>query len=90
MKATVTRNGIIAAAAVLFAALMLTSVVQAQPGSRSPDGRFMGGGPRGMLPGVRDLDLTNAQREAIRDIAQQNRGKGSAMAEPLGRRCKRQ
>jgi Spy/CpxP family protein refolding chaperone len=82
MKATVPRNGIIAAA-VLFAALTLTSVVQAQPGSRSPNGRFMGGGPRGMLPGVRNLDLTDAQREAIRDIAKQNRGKGSAMAEQL-------
>ena len=84
MKVTATRNGIIAGVVVLFAALMLTSVIHAQPGSRSQDGRGMGGGPRGMLPGLRDLELTDVQREAIRDIAEQNRSEGSAMAEQLG------
>ena len=84
MKVTATRNGIIAGGVVLFAALMLTSVIHAQPGSRSPDGRGIGGGPRGMLPGLRDLELTDVQREAIRDIAEQNRSEGNAMAEQLG------
>lgn len=84
MKTAATRNGITAVAAVLFAALMFTAVVQAQPGSRSPDSRFMGGGPREMLPGLRNLDLTDDQREAIRDIAEQNRDNGSTMVEQLG------
>ena len=87
MKVTATRNGIIAGVVVLFAALMLTSVIHAQPGSRSQDGRGMGGGPRGMLPGLRDLELTDVQREAIRDIAEQDRSEGSAMAEQLGAAC---
>ena len=84
MKVTATRSGIITGGVVLFAALLLTSVIHAQPGSRSPDGRFMAGGPRGMLPGLRDLELTDVQREAIRDIAEQNRSEGSAMAEQIG------
>ena len=37
-----------------------------------------------MLPGLRDLELTDVQREAIRDIVEQNRSEGSAMAEQLG------
>ena len=84
MKVTATSKGIIAGVVVLFAALMLTSEMHAQPGSRGPDGRFLGGGPRGMLPGLRDLDLTDAQREAFGDVAEQNRSEGRAMAEQLG------
>ena len=53
-------------------------------GRGNPDGRFTGGGLRGMLPGLRDLDLSDAQREAIRNIAEQNRSEGSGMAEQLG------
>ena len=83
MKVTTTRNGIIAGVVVLFGALMFASVLHAQPGSRGPGGRFMGGGPHGLLPGLRALELTDAQREAVRDIAEQNRGEGSAMAEQL-------
>ena len=84
MKATVAQSGIIAVAAVLVTALIFTAAVQAQPGSRSPGGRFMGDGPLRMLPGLRNLDLTDDQREVIRDIAEQNRDKGSTMVEQLG------
>ena len=84
MKVRTTRNGIVAGLVVLFAALMFVSEMHAQPRSGSPDGRFMGGGPRGMLPGLREMNLTDAQREAIRAIAEQNRSEGRAMAEQLG------
>jgi len=36
-----------------------------------------------MLPGLRGLGLTDAQREAIREIAEQNRADGRAMAAEL-------
>ena len=83
MKVTVT-SGILAGVVVLLAALMSMSEVHAQPGVRSPDGRFMGGGQRGMRPGLSELDLSDDQRAAIRSIAEQNRSEGSAMAEQLG------
>lgn len=84
MKVRTTRNGIVAGLVVVFAALMFVSDIHAQPRSGSRDGRFMGGGPRGMLPGLREMDLTDAQREAIQAIAEQNRSEGRAMAEQLG------
>ena len=84
MKVTTTRNGIIAGVVALFAALMLTSDLHAQPGFRGPDGRFMGDGPRGMLLGLRELELTDAQRGAIQDIAEQHQNDGRVMAEQLG------
>ena len=76
-------NGIVAGVVVLLAAMTLVTDVQAQPGPRGLDGPFMGGGPRGMLPGLRDLDLTDAQREQVRSIAEQNRDAGGARAEQL-------
>lgn len=84
MKVRTTRNGIVAGLVVLFASLTFVSDMHAQPRSGTRDGRFMGGGPRGMLPGLREMDLTDAQREAIRAIAEQNRSEGRAMAEQLG------
>ena len=85
MKATGTRTGIIAGIALaLVAALMLSTNMLAQPRFRGLDGPFMGGGPRGMLPGLRALDLTDAQREEIRGVADQNRDAGRQLRERLG------
>lgn len=78
-----TRNRIVAGAIVLFAALMFVPDTHAQPRPGGPDGRFRGGGPMGMLLGLREIDLTDAQREAIGVIREQNRSEGRAMAEQL-------
>jgi Spy/CpxP family protein refolding chaperone len=83
MKVIARSNGSIAGVVVLFVALMFTSVIQAQPGFRSPDGRRIGAGLRGIVFGLRDLDLTDVQREVIWDIAAKNRSEGRAMAEQL-------
>ena len=85
MKVKGTRTGIIAGIALaLFAALMLSTNMLAQPRFRGLDGPFMGGGARGMLPGLRALDLTDAQREEIRGVADQNRDAGRQLRERLG------
>ena len=65
----------------LFATLALVPALFAQPAFG--DGSFMRGGPRGMVAGLRALDLEDAQRDRIREIAEQNREAGAAMAQQL-------
>ena len=77
-QTTTTRiAGIIA----LFATLALAPTLLAQPAFG--DGPFMRGGPRGMVPGLRALDLEEAQRDRIREIAEQNREARATMAGQL-------
>ena len=73
----------IAGTIALFATLALAPAVLAQPASGGPDGPFMRGGPRGILPGLRALDLEEGQRDRIREIAEQNRDAGAAMAQQV-------
>ncbi len=70
MRNTIARNGfVVGKALVLAAAFMMTMPmhVSAQPGSRGFGGP-QGGGRGGMLPGLRGLDLTDAQRDEIRSV----------------------
>ena len=67
---------------VLAMALVLGADVWAQPGSQDFGGS-MGGRRGGMLRGLRQLELTDAQREQIREIADQNRAAGQEQAEGL-------
>jgi Spy/CpxP family protein refolding chaperone len=84
MTMDTTRRGIVTSALVLSAALMFAGETQAQPPEgRGFDGPAMRGGPGGMFPGLKQLSLTDAQDEAIRKIADQNRDDGRALAEQL-------
>ncbi len=65
----------------LFATLALTPAILAQPAPG--DGPSMRGGPGGMLPGLRALDLEEAQRDRIREIAEQSRDAGAAKMQQL-------
>ena len=90
------QRGFIAAivAAVLMSGIAIAVAAQDQPrrqgpgiegrrGPGGPGGRMGGpGGPGGFgLPGVRELDLTDAQREQIRTIQQSHRDEVQAVAE---------
>ena len=69
----------------LFATLALAPAMLAQPAPGGPDGpgMLMRAGPRGMVPGLRALDLEEAQRDRIREIVEQNRDAGATMAQQL-------
>lgn len=83
MQVRNTRKGVIGGTAlVLVVALVLATDVWAQPGFQDFGGP-MAGGRRGMLAGLRQLELTDAQREQIREISDQNRADGRALAEGL-------
>ena len=73
----------IAGTITLFATLALAPAMLAQPAPGGPDGSSMRGGPRGMLPGLRALGLEDAQRDRIREIAEQNRDAGATMVQQL-------
>ena len=80
MRNRIARNGIIAGMALVLAGVFLAPMpVSAQPGSRDFGGP-MRGGPGGM-PGLRELDLSDAQRDQIRSVRQQHRN--PALAEQL-------
>lgn len=72
----------IAGTITLFATLALAPAVLSQPAPEGPDGPWKGG-PRGMLPGLGALDLEDAQRDQIREIAEQNRDAGATIARQL-------
>ena len=83
MQVSNQRKGVIGGAVLVLAmALVLGADVWAQPGSQGFGGS-MGGGRGGMLRGLRQLELTDAQREQIREIANQNRAAGQEQAEGL-------
>ena len=74
MKNAIARNGfIVGKVLVLAAAFMMTmpTHVSAQPGSRGSGGPQKSG-RGGMLPGLRALDLTDAQRDQIRSLREQH------------------
>ena len=71
MRTRIASNGIIAGAALVLAGALLAQMpVSAQPGSRGFGGP-MRGGPGGM-PGLRELDLSDSQRDQIRSVREQN------------------
>ena len=78
------------AAALVAAALAIPVVAQPQgpggpggPGGRGGFGGF-GGGRGGPLPMLRGLNLSDAQREQIRSIAQQQRGDATSPERKVG------
>ena len=77
MRHTNTRQRMMFGVAVgLLSAAALSAHLLAQP----PGG---GRGPRGGFPGMRDLDLSDVQRDSIRDIRQQNRSTQRPLNEQL-------
>ena len=71
-----TRRYSLAAVALAVASLVTIPVVAQQgPPMRGGRGGFGPGGP-GPMPMLRDLDLTDAQREQIRAISEAQRDKG--------------
>ena len=79
-KKTLMRGFVLAGLALTAAMTLVATDTWAQlrrPGAGgSPFGRMQRGGgrgPTGMLPDLRQLDLTDAQREQIRTVAQQHR-----------------
>ncbi len=78
MRNTNTRRRMMFGVAVgLLSAAALSTQLFAQPPSRG--GRDMRGG----FPGMRDLDLSEVQRQGIRDIRQQNRSAQESLNEHL-------
>ena len=81
MQQTMTKNGIIAGTTIAAAAALLLTLapahILAQPGAR---GGPMGG-RGGMIPGLRQLNLTNAQRGQLRTVREQHHDE--ALAEQL-------
>ncbi len=74
MRNTIAGNGFIVGKALVLAAAFIMTMpthVSAQPGSRGFGGP-QGGGRGGMLPGLRALDLTDAQRDQIRSVREQH------------------
>ena len=67
----------------LMSMLVLTTHASAQPPSDGPRSFRDGGGPRGMFAGLRQLDLSEDQREELRALREQNRGEGEARREQL-------
>ena len=72
------RITIVAALALLLGALPLRAQGPGGPGGQRMGGPGRGGpggpgGPMGMLPGLNQMDLTDAQREQIRAVMEQER-----------------
>ena len=66
-----------------LAALVLAPAVLAQPGPGGSDGRLRGGGPRAIVAGLRALDVSETQREQIREVAEQHQEAGAALFDRL-------
>src|SRR5262252_8889290 len=91
MTSTMKRFGLGAAAAVLALGLGAGSFVHAQDqntnqpprrGGFGGPGRFGGpGGPMGMLPMLREVDLTDAQRDQIKSIASSHQAEWKTLAD---------
>jgi len=80
MRNRIARNGVIAGTALVLAGALLVPVpVSAQTGSRGFGGP-MRGGPGGMA-GLRELDLSDSQRDQIRSVREQHNN--PALAEQL-------
>ena len=80
MRDRIVRNGIIAGTALVLATALVMTVPAHVSAQRGPwgSGGFGGGGRGGML---RQLDLTDAQRDQVRSVREQHRD--AALAEQL-------
>ena len=80
MNANTKRRGIVGGTILALAAtVMITTSISAQPGFGGP----RGGGRGGMIPALRQLDLTDAQRDQIREIGERNCNASVALMESL-------
>jgi protein CpxP len=80
---TLTRTTKFAAALVAIVTLGLGSMAAAQPGRRGPDGPGFGRGFGGPFPMLRALDLTDAQREQVKAVLDQNKEEARATGERI-------
>ncbi len=82
---TLTTNAqlVVGTTLVLVATLALATPLHAQHGSRGFRGGFGAGERGGMLPGLSELSLSDAQRDEIRGIAEASQETGSPLREQL-------